>query len=150
VDKIRTLLPGDVEYIAANLRDADRCEMMALHGPSLDVYKELTTAVLRSSSVWVFANENPVAVFGVVALTPNVGSPWLLGTEEAYQQTRAWLRSGRRYLALMQEEYPVLMNYVDSRNERSIGWLKRLGFEFQDAQPIGPYSIPFHRFQIGS
>jgi hypothetical protein len=46
--------------------------------------------------------------------------------------------------------FPVLENMVDSRNKKSIRWLKHLGFTFSEAKPH-PYSgVPFHDFEMRS
>lgn len=148
----RDLQSGDIAYLADNLRAADRQELTALRGPVVHYGDALGRAVLLSSHVWVWADENnrPLAVFGAapVSLLDGIGSPWLLGTEGMFEHPRTLVADGRRYLQRMQAIYSELFNYVDARNDRSIRWLKRIGFTVQPARPYGAMGLPFHRFEL--
>lgn len=147
----RPLQTGDIDYIAANLREGDRQEVEAVRGP--DVADALARAVLRSSHCWTAVGEDgtPIALFGVVpvSLLSGRASPWLLATEQAHEHPRSLVTEGRRYLSIMRAIYPNLYNYVDARNDKSIRWLRRLGFTLQPARPYGVAGLPFHKFEIG-
>jgi hypothetical protein len=148
---IRVLEKGDIGHLAENLREADRCELVALEGQGIDPFHVISRAVTMSSHVWAFvrvADNMPISLFGVAPMADHIGSPWMLGTEELYEHPRELVVFGRRYISLMTGAYPVLLNYVDARNEKSVRWLKRMGFQFADPEPLGPYGIPFHRFQM--
>lgn len=147
---IRALEKGDIHYVAAHLRESDRRELCAMRGGDVDVKRQLALAVLVSSHYWTVAAENPIAIFGVSPMdrANGIGSPWLLATDEAPHSPKDWIRLSKKYLQLMTKEYPVLINYVDARNRRSIAWLKHLGFRFGDPEPLGPYGIPFCRFEM--
>lgn len=147
----RPLQAGDIAHIAEHLRAADRDELRAAKGEGVDFHDALGMSVLRSSHVWIAADAEPVAVFGVapVSILEGIGSPWFLSTPAAYKHPRALVVEGKRYLARMREVYPNLVNYVDERNEQSIRWLKRIGFTVHPAEPYGVAGRPFHRFTIG-
>ncbi len=148
----RAIEGGDIAHIAANLREADRREIAASRGPEVAPLDAIGRAVLRSSHVWVGAAEDgePVSIFGVapISLLDGIGSPWFLSTERAYEYPRTLVVEGRRYLSKMRAIYPDLYNYVDARNDKSIRWLKRLGFALHAVEPYGPDGMPFHKFEI--
>lgn len=147
----RDLLPGDIAYIAENLRKADRQEVIAATGAT-SMKEAIAEAVLRSSHCWTGAlpDGEPVTIFGVapVALLGSVGSPWMLGTERMFDFPRVLMGEGRRYLTRMLRLYPHLVNYVDARNARSVRWLARVGFTVHEPQPFGEAGLPFHRFEM--
>lgn len=147
----RPVESGDVGYIAAHLREADRQEIAATR-PNADPADVIANAVLRSSHTWVAANGSPIAIFGVapVSLLGSIGSPWLLATDEAFKHPRTLVVAGRRYISTMRALYSKLFNYVDARNDKSIRWLRRIGFTVLPAVPYGVEGELFHRFEMGA
>jgi hypothetical protein len=147
--QVRALLPGDIQHIAANLRAADREELMASHG-ECEPLDAISKAVLMSSHFWTLADYEPLAVFGVtpLSLMGGSGAPWLLGTGRVFTARSALVRDGRRYVQRMLAVYPHLYNYVDARNTRSVRWLARLGFHIHAPAPYGVAGLPFHRFEM--
>ena len=148
---VRSVLPGDLAYIGAHMRLADRQELEAAQGP-VDPQEALYRAVLLSTSSWVLVGRSgrPFAAFGVapLSLLDGSGLPWLLGTDEAAREGRTLVREGRKYVPRMLEEHPHLVNYVDARNGRSVEWLRRLGFTVHAPAPYGVAGLPFHRFEM--
>lgn len=142
-----------IQYIAENMREADRQEVFAMRGEDADLHYVLANAVKRST--WcvcgLAADGTPVSLVGVapVSLIGGVGAPWLLGTDRVREFSGALIRYGRDYIQSMTSQYPQLINYVDARNTASIRWLKRLGFTIHDAEPIGHQGLPFHKFTMG-
>ena len=141
--------PGDIAYIAANLRQADRDELRAACG-DLPVRDILADALARSTLCWTATTEDgvPLCLFGVapISLMSDTGSPWLLGTDPVYY--RAIAREGRDYVQQMLAVYPHLLNFVDARNTRSVRWLARIGFQIHPAVPYGAAGLPFHPFEM--
>lgn len=140
-----------VHHIATHLREADQRELRAVHGDAVDFRALLRTAVLASADVCVLKtdDEEPVAVVGVapVSLLGGQGSPWALGTERVDDFPREVVRLGRVMVARWAAQYDQLFNYVDTRNTRSIRWLRGLGFVMAPAAPYGRAGLPFHRFE---
>jgi hypothetical protein len=149
-DCFRPVESGDIAYIAANMREADRTELAATVG-SEPVDSLLARGVLISTIAWTWSVDGlPAAIFGVapVSLLHGQGAPWMLGTEAPYQRPRTLVREGRRYVGRMLGLYPHLLNYVDVRNERSVRWLARIGFTVHPAKPFGRNGEPFHLFEM--
>ncbi len=147
--EIRPLRPGDIEHVAARLREADRQELIAAEGRDRPT-DALCRAVLMSSDYWAFADHEPIAIFGAMPLSllGGVGAPWLLGTDRLFRFPGALVREGRRYVQRMLAVYPHLVNYVDARNTRSVRWLGRIGFSLHPPAPYGAQGLPFHKFEM--
>lgn len=147
--EVREVSPGDVEALVAGMREADRIEVEACgHRPA----EALADAIARSMPCWTATINGQVAcIFGVapLSLLGGLGAPWMLGTVLLDRHPRALMTHCRPYLNRMREVFPRLVNFVDARNERSIRWLKALGFRFHEAAPHGPFGLPFHRFEMG-
>lgn len=153
MDKLlfREVRSGDIEHVAANLRQADRDELIASSGPDMDPVDILAKGVMNATQVWTATTRDhePCLIFGVnpICLLSGLGSPWALGTDRVFEYPGALVQSGRRYIATMAQHHPHLVNYVDARNTRSIRWLRRMGFTIHPAKPHGPMRMPFHRFE---
>lgn len=138
----------DADFFAANLRQADRDEALALLGP-VDVRDVLAQSVEASTRTWVrVEKERPVWIAGVAPAGHGVGVPWMVGTDEMFSHKGALMREARGYLEAMLGAYCALVNVVDARNERSVRWLRSLGFIVGAAEPMGAAGLPFHRFWI--
>lgn len=143
--------PDGIDYIAENLRPADREELHATVGHRR--YAEtLRLSVLASDSVvmGVTAWGEPGALVGVgtTSLLYNTGSPWMMATPVAGKYRRAFIEAGRAYTCAMLSAYERLENHVDARNTASVVWLQQLGFELEEPKPFGRLGLPFHRFSI--
>lgn len=153
MDKLtfRAPLQEEVDYIADNMRNEDRDEVLAATG-RYDMRALLVEALSFSSQRWVaLSSGKPVALFGVGPANSKVGVPWMLVTHDVFQTpraSRALVAKGRWYIQRMLAEYQHLENYVDARNTRAVRWLEHLGFTVHPAEPYGPYEYPFHRFEM--
>lgn len=67
-----------------------------------------------------------------VSLIDGTGRPWMLGSDAIYDHPREMLRQVRPMLARMQQDCPVLENWVATGNERAIRFLRRCGFAFHE------------------
>lgn len=147
---IRLATDEDVEYIAANLRQQDKDEVLAAAGLSPRLALKYTVNVSRDSYVGT-VDGRPVALFGVsegTALTP-AAIPWLVGTPELEKHARRFARSSRENLReLVIRDHKLLENYVDARNTYAVRWLRWLGFTVHEAKPFGVERLPFHRFTM--
>lgn len=139
---------GDVAELLANLRPADQAEVDALIGPG-EIAKKLPGSVKDSILAWtVEADGQVVCMLGLTAasLLGDHGFPWMLGTPLVDVHRRGLVRAAPSYIAKMLAIYPTLLNAVDARNTKAIGWLKRVGFTLLPPQPLGVAGLPFHTF----
>jgi hypothetical protein len=123
-------------FIAEHVREADREEVYAASG--VTVFEAITEGCALSTRAWLILDRTglPVGVFGVApTLTPGVGLPWLIAAEGAEVEWVAVAKQTRRYLKELHEDFPVLYNWVDARNELAVGWLLWAGFSLVDGDP---------------
>lgn len=139
----------DVLHIARNLRQHDRMELQAVHGPDLDFGDCLRVCVLASEECHVLTapGGEPVALFGLapVSLLGGMACPWLLGTDAFTDYPRDIVVLGKRMVQRWGRRYDQLVNYVDARNVRSLAWLQHIGFRVFAPEPWGVEGLPFHR-----
>lgn len=142
----RAAVVEDAGWFEPRLRQADREELTAASGP--DVLKTLRRAITLSHGRAYVVEGAALFGFVPVSLMSDTAIPWLVGTDALLRMGRTLNRMGKAYCAETLRDYPVLVNFVDVRNEASIRWLKRLGFEFGDPVPFGVEQRPFMRFEM--
>lgn len=136
-----------VPLIAANARQADRDEVAASHGHSIE--RALELSVRLSYRAWFAAIDGePAALVGVAttSLLSGKASPWLLGTSVIERKPKAFLRASRALFPALIDGARYLENYVDERNTLSQRWLEWLGFTLEPAEAWGSAGLPFRRF----
>jgi hypothetical protein len=148
--EIRPVEPGDIEYLAENLRAQDRAEARAC---GLDVEQGLRDSIAQARFARTALINGRLAAIGgcgVLAgstvLAP-IGVPWLVGTDVLTRHPCVLQREARRYIAAMLEAYPHLMNVVHADNRTAVRWLRRLGFTVHPAQPLHTGAL-FHVFEM--
>jgi hypothetical protein len=143
---VRAPRAGDIEAIAANLRNADIEE---IHGSTghRDGLAVMRRGAELSTLLWTIeVDGEPAGLFGVTPAN-GFGVPWMLGTPALERSPKQLTKLGRAYVRLMAEKYATLLNYVDARSLKSVYWLARLGFTVQkETEPYGAFGLPFHRF----
>lgn len=133
------------------LRAADVIECHALgYGPR----KALKNGWKASRHCWaVLVGGKPIALFGAAEhpTDPNLGIPWMLGTDDLYDHPITFLKETKIYLGFLRRTFKRLANIVHAENEKSIRWLKWAGFTISDeARSYGPHQEPFRVFYISS
>lgn len=136
------------KVLEMELREGDLNEIKAGSGlyPPCALYKSI-----RNSDVcWVAEDEHKtiLAVFGV-CVYPDVGVPWYLGTKKATSKPRLFLELSLEVVDKMLSIHPILVNVVDSRNNKAIKWLRLLGFTIYPTQAITMYDkeVLFYPFR---
>lgn len=144
---IRRSVDDDIVEIAPRMRQQDVDELWAAgrHGP--------VDALVTSLSMSDFAftgliDGRPEFMFGlaIVSHVTGHGSPWFLGTDEILKHRRDFLRASVEWRDMFLARAPDLRNYVDDRNELSKRWLRWLGFELTDPEPMGYDGAKFRMF----
>lgn len=142
----RQPIPGDVSWIASRLREADRRELIASTGE--DPAVALAASMALGSCLVAECDREPVAVLGlpVISLLPKTGIPWMVGTDWLDEHPAVFGRYSSVIIDNWMSRVDRMSNYVDSRNVKAIDWLSWLGFDIEEAEPHGPYGVPFHKF----
>ena len=138
-----------VIHVAQHLRRADQMEVMASHGLAGDVcVMESWRASTVASSVCL-DDGTPAAICGVVE-AEHGGLIWMLATDQLFE-TRAntvqFIRGGRIWVDELMDEWGQLHNWVYNKNQRSMVWLRSLGFTIHPASPMGPFAELFCYFE---
>ena len=143
---IRMATLDDVAHVANAMRVRDVEEIRAASGES--PLEALTGGVRASTYSWAVCDDTgPFALFGVSPFVGDVGSPWMLATDRVKFHKRIFIEDAPHYIQLMQDRYPILLNYVDARHIDSLRWLRRMGFRFTGFSPTyGFERRPFFQF----
>tara|TARA_R100000655_G_scaffold71353_1_gene109719 strand:+ start:321 stop:797 length:477 start_codon:yes stop_codon:yes gene_type:complete len=143
---VRSSEPDDIDYVARHLRDADRKEIQAYVG--ISPIEALSKGYQHSKKCFTgMANNKPFVMFGAVPVLEDVGSIWLLGTDQVLSNKIQFLRQSKYWLDIIHKDFPLLFNYVDARNAVHIRWLKWLGFKFINLhKSFGVEQLPFYEF----
>lgn len=156
--KIQPAQISDAVLLAADLRAADVQELHAMHGDWADLEEVIADGISRSiETCWTAFEDDQIIMIGGAAPGPKslvangFGIPWLLASNAFDDRGVMLTKTTRRHMVALLKKYQFLANYVDARHERSIAWLKRLGFVVSEGTyPAGAYGLPFHSFWMGS
>lgn len=134
---VRRSQPTDVPVVADGMRQADRDEVSVGGGTPKEA---LLLGLLTSKPCMTICgpDDRPVGMYGVSAQGDGVGAVWLLGTDELVQRKDIrlrFLREVKAHLAALLQEYTVLWNCVDARNEVHVRWIRWAGFTFIAEHP---------------
>lgn len=141
--------PGDIEHVAANIREADRIEVY--ESSRREVLQALTQSTERSERTAVVQwDGEPVAVFGVgrLSLTSDVGVPWMLGTDVLTKNAKHLLPYAPPMVSKMMQGHGVLRNLVHDDNKASIRWLRSMGFRMSEPIAAGWRGGMFRVFEL--
>lgn len=149
------IVPATLEHaeaIAANVREADRLELLASSGtdPLTAMRRGLETTPETLTGLY---DGEPACMFGVWPFSAlgGMGAAWMIGSRvlDRPGAQRALLRLSAPVVEYWSEHYPSLIyNFVDARNTRAIRWLRWLGFQFADPIPYGVDKVPFLPFYM--
>lgn len=139
-------------HVANNMREADIAELSA--SQRIDPEEGLRNSIKISDYASVLVIKNEIAgIFGLVRTQSLVadGVPWFLGTDVVDKYPLAFVKKTKKIVALMNDWCPELMNYVHEDNEKSIRYLKMMGFTVsKEAEPIGCDGGMFYKFNKGA
>lgn len=129
--RLRRAELADADALAPRLREEDLQEILAADGRSPVIV--LREGIASSDPCWAVSNTGDllVALFGVIpdSRDSRQGKIWLLGAPALLEQPLSVSRLSRCWVEELQQRYPVLWNYVDSRNTVHVRWLERCGFK---------------------
>lgn len=142
--------PWMVQYVADNMRSADRIEVMASHGYTpIEALQEGVN--VSDYCTAIFIDGDLIAILGLVvtSVISGQGVPWLLGTSGVIKHSREFLANSHDVVNSLVRKCPNMMNYVHDKNRVSIRWLKWLGFKMEPPYSFGVAGEKFRRFTMG-
>ena len=146
---VRSSTIEDVEYLSTRLRKEDIEEVWASHRhkpeDALRISLETSTLCLTIDD-----NGTPVGMFGVhpETMLGNKGVVWFLSSDRLEKIKSRFLRHGKSFINLMLNHYGYLYNFVDTRNVKSVMWLKFLGAKFSDIVKINDVEFQYFSFEV--
>lgn len=120
--------PAHLRRIANRMGHWDRVECEVGGRTPLDA---LRLSLAGSVMAWTaLVDRSPVAIWGVTPISEidGLGSPWMLGTDEARRHPRAFFEGGARTVPEMLARFRTLENMVAVGNKPAIRLLARWGF----------------------
>ena len=145
---LRPTTVEDVMFLAPNLRQADRNECLAATGREpLGILLDGLRLADKTMTM-VAPTGIPVGIVGVgKSAVEDAGSIWLCATDDIEKYQMTFLRNSKQVLKQLQQEYLVLHNFADARNELHITWLRWMGFSFINKhEQWGFEQRPFYEF----
>ena len=146
---IRELRDGDLEYLAENLRDADKEEVLANNTDPLSGLQE-SVGLSHTVKIIDFSGQ-PAAIFGVANYDIGREAIWMVGTAEIAEHPKVFLRYSRETIKQIFEETGALtlFNYTYAGNTLHHKWLRWIGAQVGPVKyPYGPDQKDFYPFVI--
>jgi len=135
----------DCEELGKNLRKADLQECQA-YG-NIDGLQALLIGYLNSNICISIADDKSViAIFGICGEINQPATIWMLASDRLSEISRKFLRENKKLIDYLNQQYPLLHNVCDARNDVHIKWLKWCGFTFINKQNLGYQNKPFYTF----
>lgn len=144
----RPTTQADINTLIENIREEDRQEIITKTG-SKDLKKTLVEGWLISDYCnSFFKGDTLIGIYGIVATdSKEIGSPFMLLTKAIKTTPIGFLKHCKEKVSDMDKRYPILFNYIDSRNELHLRWLKWLGFKTLNTKIFN--KVPFYGFFRG-
>lgn len=146
MDVIRKPNIFDVQDLARKARLSDKIEVQAFHGNTIEECLNGTPGLYKNSYVWE-VNGNLVCMFGVTPVDEDRGVVWLLGTDMFDKYSRLFAVKCKKVFEDVVKDYRYIFNYVHAQHDKSLRWLKWLGFDIHPAEPVGINGEMFHFFE---
>jgi len=139
----------DIYVLAANLREGDHAEVIALgFDPRDAIRRSYRDAILRRTYL---VDGEIAAMSGLCgAMLSDIGEPYLMTTAQAEKIPVSFLRHARSTVAEMLGHRSRLEGYVAASYHKACRLLEVLGFELREPSPLGPHGALFRRYSIGS
>lgn len=146
---VRDATVADASFLASHLRAADLQEIAVTsdRGPN----ETLVEGLERSLAAVCVTDEQgePIFLAGISATPrPDLGIIWGMGSVAIERNVMWFLRNSRQLTDMGHKHFPLLTNFVDSRNALHIRWLKWCGFQFPGTSVPAPFdpSVPLLYF----
>ena len=136
----------DLRYVADNMRDIDKLEVLYQTGQEPRQALQLSYMCSNVNMTIADDNDQPIGLCGVVS----GGVIWMIATDKLFENKKyriQLIRKGRKWVEGLLKKYKVLYNFVYAENDSAIKWLKSLGFTFiKYHEKYGIQGKPFYEF----
>lgn len=147
---VRPATMDDVVFVANNLRDADRQEVLASVGIEPSVALPPFVAEGREVYAAGLCEDNRAEVlFGYDPIfdVDRAAVCWLLSTPRIYEHPVEFMVRSKQIFEEAHQRYDLLTNFIDARNTRHIKWLQWMGFVMlRKVDKFGYQGLPFIEF----
>jgi hypothetical protein len=138
---------------ALKLRPEDAQELTTAHKVQ-DPTEALRKTLVNSDWAEVVRDTQtgePYAMFGVKQVPMarggrDCGLVWMVGSDAIQRHKKLFTRYCYVMLKKLFEDFDCLCNWVDSRNDVHIHWLRRMGFQFDPKQDTWINGVTFRFF----
>ena len=114
------------------MKKIDEIEVVALSGTASPLGDKVVESCKISEKAFIILDgDEAVGVFGI-AEKDSIGIPWLICSDKVNMKKLELVRESRAVVDYFKSKYDILTNLIHSKNEKSIRFLKHLGFEFCD------------------
>lgn len=134
----------DAEYVARNLQEDDRKEVLGL---GLNPLEAIPYSVRSSDSAVTFWNPKGMicGVAGVSRTDAHCGAIWMLTTPDVRPYPKLFFKEARKWVD-QQTSYLMLHNVADPRNRMHMKLLHMLGFKRLSYVSVGPQQLTYVEF----
>ena len=131
----------NLKRLAETLRESDKHEL--LHSSGETPLEALVDSAEGCDECDLVAFEGrPLFICGV----SEEGIIWMLASEEVANHRKKLWTFCKGKVESWKKRYAILWNLIDSENEKSARFLKRLGFTILDPKPLGVSGYPLRPF----
>ncbi len=133
---------NEIMFILNNIRQEDKRELKALWGK---YWKRLTFESIQDKNGLVLYGKNyegdtvPIAIGGFYDLsdeTCSIACVWLLSSVFVYNNKHLFMKTLKNQILAASKKYSILYNYIYEANHDAKTWLSKLGFCFDNPNPI--------------
>lgn len=141
---------SDLKWVAQWMRTEDVAEVKAYSGST--PHRALMDAFLypgATTRTICLPNGLPCGMYGVCPLPQykRVGAIWMLAATNIKNIHRQFLRESRTAIDEIAQDYDLVFNFTDARNEVHHRWIKWAGFTFiKEHEKFGVEQRPFFEF----
>jgi hypothetical protein len=131
---------SDIPVLARDMREMDVLEIKKFGGIGPEEALRMSLQGAKLAYCLRDNNGTPVSILGISWLpNPRAGVAWFLSSHIIDKIGLLFLHDTRTSIDEFMQGHDVISNYVYSRNEKTIKWLKWLGFEIL-SETTTPYS----------
>ena len=148
--KFKRITIKDMDEISHfEIRQADLNEMRVVSGSNKPLATLLKSAIERSTEwVEICLDNNTGEVYTIYGLgnCEGFGVPWMIGSPSITKHKKDLLQYSKLIIKEMLNQFPLIHNYVDSRNKAHIRWLKHMDFNFYEERDFVLHGVLFKYF----